>query len=87
MEDQDVRRYLNRLGIRNHPGTSIQALKLLHTAHVERVAHENLSIHIGESRSIDPLQAAKDIIGGRGGCCHHLNGAFFELLNTLRCSQ
>ncbi|WP_175579875.1 MULTISPECIES: thiamine pyrophosphate-dependent enzyme [unclassified Pseudonocardia] len=83
MEDQDVRRYLNRLGIRNHPGTSIQALKLLHTAHVERVAHENLSIHIGESRSIDPLQAAKDIIGGRGGCCHHLNGAFFELLNTL----
>jgi arylamine N-acetyltransferase len=41
-------------------------------------------IHLGETRSIDPVDAVTRIARqGRGGYCFHLNGAFSELLRSL----
>lgn len=81
----DIPAYLRRLGL---PGLesaapSADALRALHTAHVERVAYENLEIWLGRPTTVDPLESAARIIGGRGGYCYHLNGAFSELLARL----
>ncbi|MEV0382094.1 arylamine N-acetyltransferase [Nonomuraea sp. NPDC050643] len=77
--------YLRRLGLPtllNAP-TSAENLRALHVAHVERVAYEALEIWLGRPTTVDPVESAERIIGGRGGYCYHLNGAFSELVAAL----
>jgi len=84
MGELDVAAYLDRLGV-DHPGRpSVPALHALHRAHVERVPYETLEIHLGVATTVDPVEAAERIVGGRrGGYCFHLNGAFAGLLTAL----
>lgn len=79
----DVNGYLNRLGVREVPEPSLATLRRLQTAHVERIPHENLEIQLSREISIDPEESVARILRGRGGCCHHLNGAFATLLERL----
>jgi arylamine N-acetyltransferase len=80
----DVGGYLARLGL-DHPGApSVEALRRLHRAHVERVPYENLDIQLGRPTTVDPIESAERIVRRRrGGYCYHLNGAFSELLLAL----
>lgn len=60
------------------------ALQRLHRRHAERVPYETLWIHAGETWSIEPTESVTRIaLGGRGGYCFHLNGAFGALLGSL----
>ncbi len=75
--------YLGRLGVRREP-PSIDALRRLHRAHVERVPYETVWLHLGEAWTINPRAALERIAHHqRGGYCFHLNGAFSELLASL----
>jgi arylamine N-acetyltransferase len=77
--------YLRRLGLPHlldAPATA-ENLRTLHIAHVERVSYEALEIWLDRPTTVDPVEAADRIIGGRGGYCYHLNGAFSELVRAL----
>jgi arylamine N-acetyltransferase len=75
--------YLARLGLEREP-PSVDALRRLHRAHVERVPYETVWIHIGERHDVSPTRAlARIATSTRGGYCFHLNGAFSELLAAL----
>jgi N-hydroxyarylamine O-acetyltransferase len=79
----DVNGYLARLRV-DHPGPpSVEGLRLLHRAQVERVAYENLEIQLGRMLSIDPAASFARVVAGRGGYCFHCNGAFGLLLSAL----
>jgi N-hydroxyarylamine O-acetyltransferase len=81
----DVETYLVRLGLTDlDRRPSVESLRRLHAAHVERVPYENLEIQLGRSTTVDPVESAERILGrGRGGYCYHLNGAFSALLGAL----
>jgi arylamine N-acetyltransferase len=83
MAEVDLYGYLARLRL-DHPGPpSVEGLRLLHRAQVERVAYENLDIQLGRVLSIDPVASFGRVVAGRGGYCFHCNGAFGLLLSTL----
>lgn len=76
--------YLELLGLELERGAvDAPALHRLQRAHVERVPYETLDIVMGRPPGIDPLASARRILGGRGGYCYHLNGAFSALLAWL----
>jgi arylamine N-acetyltransferase len=78
----DTAGYLRRLGLAQ-AAPSAAGLRALHAAHVERVAYEALQIWLDRPTTVDPLESAARIIGGRGGYCYHLNGAFSALATAL----
>ena len=49
----------------------------------ERVAYETLQIWLDRPTTVDPLESAARVVGGRGGYCYHLNGAFSALATAL----
>lgn len=79
----DVDGYLAVLGVARPAAPTAEALRALHRAQVERVAYENLDIHLGRPTSIDAAESVARIVRGRGGYCFHLNGAFSALLTAL----
>jgi N-hydroxyarylamine O-acetyltransferase len=83
VDDDDLRAYLERLGLEAEP-PSADALFRLHRAHVERVPYETVWLHLGQQWSIDPSDSVGRIARrSRGGYCFMLNGAFSELLRAL----
>src|SRR5215469_6585093 len=62
---------------------SLDTLRALHGAHVERIAFENIDIQLGRPQGIEPAESIARILAGRGGYCFNLNGAFAELLTAL----
>ncbi|MBE1565882.1 arylamine N-acetyltransferase family protein [Nonomuraea africana] len=78
----DISAYLRRLGLEAAP-PSLDLLKALHVAHIERVPYEALEIWLGRPTTVDPAESAARIARGRGGYCFHLNGAFSLLLESL----
>ncbi|MGW6858336.1 arylamine N-acetyltransferase family protein [Streptomyces xanthophaeus] len=83
MNDVDVDGYLALLGVTRPAAPTAEALWALHRAQVERVAYENLDIHLGRPTGIGAAESAARIARGRGGYCFHLNGAFGALLTAL----
>lgn len=87
LDDAVVTAYLERLGLdpaaERAESPSVAQLHRLHAAHVERVAYETVWIALGETRGMDPVEAAGYLVAGRGGYCYQLNGAFSALLTTL----
>ena len=79
----EITAYLARLGVSVEP-PSIDALKRLHRAHVERVPYETFWIHLGERWGIGAAQSMRRIATStRGGYCFQLNGSFARLLDAL----
>lgn len=83
MFDIDVNGYLTRLRLPYSGPPSIDGLRALHRAHVERVPYETIDIYLGNPPSINPYDSLRRIVAGRGGYCYHLNGAFGLLLSAL----
>jgi arylamine N-acetyltransferase len=83
MSEIDVYRYLARLGLSDPGPPSVDGLRLLHRAQVERIPYENLDIQLGRLTAIDPVSSFRQVSAGRGGYCFHLNGAFALLLSAL----
>lgn len=79
-----ARAYLDLLECELRPGgVDADALRALQSAHVAHVPYETLDIVLGRPPGIDPLDSVTRIVGGRGGYCYHLNGAFSALLSWL----
>ncbi|MEU7896935.1 arylamine N-acetyltransferase [Nonomuraea sp. NPDC049152] len=78
----DVTAYLRRLGLESAP-PSVDHLRALHAAHVERVPYEALEIWLDRPTTVEPAESAARILSGRGGYCYHLNGALSALLAAL----
>lgn len=84
MDDQTVRRYLERIGAPTPGEPTIELLRDLHVRHQRTVPFENLSIHLGEPILLDEATlVAKIIDRRRGGFCYELNGLFAQLLRAL----
>jgi N-hydroxyarylamine O-acetyltransferase len=84
MTTLDVAGYLTRLGVSASETPSLEVLRALHRAQVERIPYEAVEIQLGRPTTIDPYDSASRIIGRhRGGYCYHLNGAFSVLLRAL----
>jgi len=80
----DPAAYLARLRVAHPDPPSAARLRMLHEAHVERIAYEALEIQLGRPTTVDPHDSAARIVGRhRGGYCYHLNGAFSLLLAAL----
>lgn len=84
LPDGIARAYVELLGVDVEPGdVGLAALRRLQRVHLERVPYETVDIVRGRPPAIDPLTSARRIVGGRGGYCYHLNGAFSALLAWL----
>jgi N-hydroxyarylamine O-acetyltransferase len=84
LTDDMVAAYLARIGVPRPSVLDAAALGQLHRAHLVAVPFENLSIHLGESISLDEADLSDKIVGRRrGGFCYELNGTFACLLEYL----
>ncbi|WNF26969.1 arylamine N-acetyltransferase [Streptomyces sp. C11-1] len=81
--DGTVRAYLDRIGADRPARADIEALRELQRRHLLSVPFENLSIHLGEDIVLEEQALLDKVIGGRGGFCYELNGAFGALLRAL----
>lgn len=79
----DLDAYLRRLRL-DAEAPSVDGLRRIHRAQVERVPYETVWIHAGERWGIEPIDSLRRIAqDGRGGYCYQLNGALSELLGAL----
>ncbi|GHO49545.1 arylamine N-acetyltransferase family protein [Ktedonospora formicarum] len=63
---------------------TLEALRLLHEAHLVSVPFENLDIHCGLPLRLDEEVLFQKIVGWRrGGICYELNALFARLLREL----
>lgn len=84
MAPNDLHAYLRRLGVPDPGPPSVEGLRRLHRAHVERVPYETIRIHLGRPTTVEPAESVRRIVSGAGGgYCFHLNGAFAALLAAL----
>ena len=83
-DNEFVTAYLGRLEVQPGAEPTLEYLRALHCAHVNRVPFENLSIHLGEPLSLEPDRLAEKVLERfRGGFCYELNGVFARLLDLL----
>lgn len=81
MTDDDLARYLDRIGFHGARRSDLQTLAALHEAHLLKVPFENLDIRERRPIEVDPSLFLEKIVDRkRGGFCYELNGAFAELL-------
>ncbi len=84
MDDQTVRRYLDRIGVPGPEEPSPDLLGELHLRHLRTVPFENLAIHLGEPIVLAEAALVDKIVDRRrGGFCYELNGLFALLLRAL----
>lgn len=80
----DIKKYLDRIGIKEELEPTIESLFNMQTAHLYSIPFENLDIHYGTKIELDIAKLFKKIItNGRGGFCYELNGLFYKLLTSL----
>jgi N-hydroxyarylamine O-acetyltransferase len=79
----DVDAYLTRIGATRPATVDAAALAELHERHLATVPFENLDVILGVPIELDPDRVLAKVIGGRGGYCYELNGAFALLLGAL----
>ena len=78
MKDQ----YLERLGVERR-APSLEFLSELQASHLIHVPFENLDVFHRRGVSTEAEVSVEKVIGGRGGWCFELNGAFGWLLNEI----
>jgi len=79
----DIDAYLDRIAAKRPPTVDGPALAELHERHLATVPFENLDIQLGVPIELDEDRLVAKVIGGRGGFCYELNGAFAALLRAL----
>src|SRR5512144_246573 len=73
--DALVTAYLRQLEVPDPGAPSVEGLRRLHIAHVERIPYETIGIALGRPVGIAPEDSVARIVAGWGGYCYHLNGA------------
>ncbi len=80
----ELNAYLRRIGFEGAVEPTLDTLNRLHRAHLERIAYENLDIHLGRTLSLDPAQIYdKIVVRGRGGWCYEMNSLFAWALREI----
>lgn len=76
--------YLSRIGLRQPPGTDLDALTVLQQAHLAHVPFENIDVYRQTGVRTDLDWSLDKLVGRRrGGWCFENNGAFGWLLRAL----
>ncbi|SLM63668.1 MULTISPECIES: arylamine N-acetyltransferase family protein [Dickeya] len=84
LEQTEVQRYLQRIGIRSLPDDPAVQLRTLHLAHLTHVPFENLDVVFGKPIHLDKTAILHKVIEARrGGFCYELNYGFYLLLQAL----
>lgn len=83
MTNDEIKAYLNRIGIKEIQPPTKSYLFELHKAHVKALAWQTIDIFTGRPASMEFQQSIALVISGRSGYCFHLNGAFSVLLRSL----
>ncbi|OBZ12786.1 arylamine N-acetyltransferase [Bacillus sp. FJAT-26390] len=83
LTSEEIKRYLNRIGIADIQAPTQSYLFELHKAHVKHISWQTIDIFAGRPASIDDKQIIELMLAGRSGYCFHLNGAFSILLRSL----
>jgi N-hydroxyarylamine O-acetyltransferase len=79
-----LEKYLNRIGIKETPGPTLEALNEIQKAHLFTVPYENLDILIKKPLSLKAEDLYEKIVmNGRGGYCFELNELYAWLLRQL----
>ncbi|WP_248926703.1 arylamine N-acetyltransferase family protein [Paenibacillus hamazuiensis] len=79
----EIKAYLNRLGVKDVQEPTKAYLFELHKAHVKHLPWQTVDIFAGKPASMDVRESVRLITSGRSGYCFHLNGAFSTLLRSL----
>lgn len=79
----DVDAYLERIDADRPTASDLETLAALQYAHLVAVPFENLDIVFAGGVAHDLDRALAKVLGGRGGWCFELNGAFGLLLDAL----
>ncbi|MGH3660622.1 MAG: arylamine N-acetyltransferase family protein [Micromonosporaceae bacterium] len=80
----DIDRYLANIGYRGTRRPDLTALHLIHRAHLARVPHENIDVHLDVPMLLDSEWILDKLVTRRrGGSCFELNGALQLLLAEL----
>lgn len=81
--DVDVAAYLERIRFPGVPEVDLGSLAALQRSHLGAVPFENLYVFHRLDVGVDPSWSVPKVLGGRGGWCFELNGAFATLLRAL----
>ncbi|MGN8228213.1 arylamine N-acetyltransferase family protein [Paenibacillus polymyxa] len=80
---EEIKAYLNRIGIPEIQPPTLSYLVELHKAHVKHLSWQTLDIFARKPAAIGFRESIQLILHGRSGYCFHLNGAFSALLYSL----
>lgn len=83
MTKEEIKAYLNRIGIPEIQSPTLSYLVELHKAHVKHLSWQTLDIFARKPAAIGFQESVQLILHGRSGYCFHLNGAFSALLYSL----
>jgi N-hydroxyarylamine O-acetyltransferase len=80
----DCASYLGRIGFVGRPRPDLDTLRRLQLGHIQRIAFENLDVHLGRRVTLDPETAfSKLVTSRRGGWCYEMNGLFHWVLESI----
>lgn len=85
MDQEKIRKYLERIGFQGTARADRETLFQLHEVHFKTVPYENLDIFLyGKVADLDAESVYEKIVNNhRGGYCFELNGLFAELLRGV----
>ena len=84
MNDEQLARYLERIGHGWHVRPKLPTLRSLHRAHVTTIPFENLDVQLGLVPSIEPDAIFEKLVERRrGGWCYEMNGLFGAALTAI----
>jgi N-hydroxyarylamine O-acetyltransferase len=84
MNDEQLARYLERIGHGWHVRPKLPTLRSLHRAHVLSIPFEALDVQLGEVPSLEPEAIFDKIVERRrGGWCYEMNGLFGAALEAI----
>lgn len=79
----DTAAYLQRIGLAGEIRHDVATLEALQRSHMTAVPFENLYVFHRRGVRTDSNWSIPKVLGGRGGWCFELNGAFATLLEAL----
>jgi N-hydroxyarylamine O-acetyltransferase len=84
MNDEQLARYLERIGHGWHVRPKLPTLRSLHRAHVTAIPFENLDVQLGLTPSLDTDAIFDKVVERRrGGWCYEMNGLFGAALQAI----
>jgi N-hydroxyarylamine O-acetyltransferase len=84
MNDEQLARYLERIGHGWHVRPKLPTLRSLHRAHVLSIPFEALDVQLGRVPSLEPEAIFDKIVERRrGGWCYEMNGLFGAALEAI----